>query len=133
MGGGSVSEEGNAFAQWGGWVIGVLTLAVTFLANRRKGQIDESALVLGKWKELVDQHQLAIKDIREEFADYKRTAMAEIAELRERLGKAEHRIVELELENAGLKRAIAQNSQSTAQMLGDGITGRGGRIKEPKE
>lgn len=128
-----MNEASSTFTQWGGWIIGALTLLVTFLANRRKGQIDESALVLGKWKELVDQHQLAIKDIREEFAEYKRSAMAEIGELRDRLSKAEHRIVELELENAGLKRAIAQNSQSTAQMLGDAITGQGGRIREQPE
>lgn len=128
-----MNEAGSALTQWGGWVIGALTLFVTFLANRQKGQIDESALVLGKWKELVDQHQQAIKDIREEFAEYKRTALFEIAELRERLAEAEQRIRELETENAGLKRAIAQNSQSTSMLLGDKIAGQGGRIREPKQ
>lgn len=127
-----MNEAGSALTQWGGWVIGALTLFVTFLANRQKGQIDESALVLGKWKELVDQHQAAIKDIRSEFAEYKKTALFELAELRERLAEAEQRIRELETENAGLKRAIAQNSQSTSMLLGDKITGHGGRIREPK-
>lgn len=127
-----MNEAGSALTQWGGWVIGALTLFVTFLANRQKGQIDESALVLGKWKELVDQHQEAIKDIRAEFAEYKKTALFEIAELRERLAEAEVRIRELETENAGLKRAIAQNSHSSAMLLGDQITGRSGRIRDPK-
>lgn len=104
-------------AAYAGYVVAIVTVLVAWLRDRRKGDIDESALVLGKWKELVDQHQAAIKDIREEFAEYKRTAIAEIADLRERLRIAEGRITELEAENAGLKRAIAQNSQSTAYQL----------------
>jgi cell shape-determining protein MreC len=114
-----------------GFIGGTITVLFGFWTQRRKSDIDESALVLGKWKELVDQHQQAIKDIREEFSEYKRTALFEIAELRERLAEAENRIRELETENAGLKRAIAQNSQSTATLLGSTpIRGSGGRNLE---
>jgi DNA repair exonuclease SbcCD ATPase subunit len=101
-----------------GYGLAAITAVGGVILNRRKHDIDESALVLGKWKELVDQHQSAIKELREEFASYKSEAVKEIADLRQRLRAAENRISELEAENAGLKRAIAQNSQSTATFLG---------------
>ncbi|HEX8412459.1 MAG TPA: hypothetical protein VF637_01035 [Sphingomicrobium sp.] len=103
---------------WLGWAIAAAVAIAAILRDKRKGDIDESALVLGKWKELVEQHQSDIRSIKDEFAVYKATAIAEIGDLRARLVKAEARITELETENAGLKRAIAQNSQSTAYQLG---------------
>lgn len=125
---------------WLGYVTTLLVAVGAYLQNRRKGDIDESALVLGKWKELVEQHQSDIRAIKDEFAAYKVASTAEFAaykastvtetsDLRTRLSKAENRITELETENAGLKRAIAQNSQSTAYQLGrraadDEIVGR---------
>lgn len=118
-------------SSWIGYALAVITAATVWYRDRRKNDIDESALVLGKWKELVEQHQSDIRAIKEEFAAYKTAATAEFAaykaasvaenaDLRLRLGKAENRITELETENAGLKRAIAQNSQSTAYQLGGG-------------
>ncbi len=77
-----------------GFATGILVPLLAYIAQRKKSSIDESTLVLGKWKELVDQHQESIKDIRAEFADYKRTALAEIEALRDRLAKAEKRIIE---------------------------------------
>lgn len=102
---------------WSGYVVAFLTLAFAYIRDRRKGDVDESTLILGKWKELVEQHQSDIKMLKDEFAVYKQTAIAEIADLRTRLIHAEKRITELEAENAGLKRAIAQNSQSSAFLL----------------
>lgn len=118
----------DSLTAWGGYLIGILTVIVAVIRDQRKSDIDESTLILGKWKELVDQHQTDIKALKEEFATYKRasteefaaykqTAIAEIADLRVRLNTAEKRIGELETENTGLKRAIAQNSQSTAFQL----------------
>lgn len=125
---------GQLLGYLGGPIVAAL---VTWWVAKRKTDVDESALILGKWKELVEQHQTDIRGIRDEFAAYKksaleefeaykRTAIAEIGDLRTRLGKAEQRIVEqdreilaLKEENAGLRRAIAQNSQSTAMLIGD--------------
>lgn len=132
MGGGIVGGLGGAGmarsmtpTEMVGYGLSGATALGAWLYNRRKTDIDESALVLGKWKELVETHQSAIKDIREEFAAYKASAITEITDLRSRLtqteaglARANKRIGELEAENAGLKRAIAQNSQSTAMMLG---------------
>lgn len=115
----------DTFAGWAGYVAAGLTAAGVWIRDRRRGDIDESANILQKWKELVEQHQSDIKDLRDEFGIYKKEAMTEIAGLRERLIIAENRAVtlekrvgELEAENAGLKRAIAQNSQSAAYQIG---------------
>ncbi len=119
----------EALPSWLGYATTALVGLGAYLQSRRKGDIDESAIVLGKWKELVEQHQSDIKVLKEEFATYKTSStaefaaykaatVAETADLRERLIAAEKRITELETENAGLKRAIAQNSQSTAYQLG---------------
>lgn len=102
---------------WGGWAASGLIALGAWWNARRKTDVDESALVLGKWKELVEQHQSSIAAIRDEFATYKQTAIAELKDMRDRLSLAEGRIRELETENAGLKRMIAQNSQSTAHMI----------------
>lgn len=104
----------------GGWVIAVLTLFGTWVSNKRKADVDESALVLGKWKELVEQHEKTLK-----------AANSQIGSLENRVAAAEARIAELEQlrredaaemrslreENAGLKRTIAQHSQSAAVLL----------------
>lgn len=115
-----------------GGVLATLTTLVLGLLMWRvqahKGQVDESATVLKAWKEMVDAHQIQLTNMREEFASYKKGALEEFASykkssleeitsLRDRLGKAEARIRDLEEENAGLKRAIAQNSQSAVWAL----------------
>lgn len=96
----------DAIVTFGGWIVALLVAVGTAAVQWRKGNIDESAMILGKWKELVDAHQSQIT-----------TLTGQIAELTERLAVAERRIRELEEENAGLKRAIAQNSQSAVYAL----------------
>ena len=120
-----VRTVGDLFSQFGGWLVGFMAVVGTIIYNSRKVQIDESTLVLGQWKNLVDTHQVEIRQLKEEFGIYKRDAMQEIASLRKRLGEVEQafanykleaaqHIADRDLEIAGLKRAIAQNSQSTA-------------------
>lgn len=102
-----VSGVAQFVEQYGGWLVGLLTVLGTIFYNSRKVQVDESALVLGKWKDLVEAHQSQIS-----------TLNAELTALRERLLKAEERIRQLEDENAGLRRSIIQNSQSAVVELG---------------
>lgn len=101
-----------------GWIGAFIGPFLVYLSTRRRTDVDESTMVLAAWKNLVEQHQSDIKGIRDEFAAYKASALAEITDLRDRLRNAESRITELETENAGLKRAIAQNSRSSAYLLG---------------
>jgi len=114
-----------------GWAAAGVGPYLTWRLNSRKADVDESALILGKWKELVEAHEKAIAAVREEFSAYRATALTEITDLRSRLTAAERRITELETENAGLKRSIAQNSQSTAHLLG-GAVGRANSIGEER-
>lgn len=98
-------------------MLALLVALVSAVVQWRKGSVDESALVLGKWKELVDAHQSQIEilnseikslrqrltDAEKEFADYRRAT--------------DKRIQELVDENAGLRRAIIQNSRSGATLI----------------
>lgn len=101
-----------------GWATAVVGPIFVFLTTRRKTDVDESAVILGKWKELVEAHETAIKRLTEDFARERTRWQSENDRL-------QHRVTELETENArlkdditGLKRAIAQNSQSAAFQLG---------------
>jgi chromosome segregation ATPase len=115
-------------ANWGavsGWIAAAVGPTLVFLSTRRKTDVDESAMILGKWKELVDAHEAAIKRLTEEF-DRERKRWTEdtvrlthrIAELETEGRQKDIKIKGLEDEVSGLKRAIAQNSKSTAHFLG---------------
>lgn len=125
-----------------GWIAFVLLGIGTFFLNFRKGKVDESALVLGKWKELVDAHEAQIKRLNEDFEAHRDEARKEIARLGLRIADLERensalkqRLAQLEDENAGLKRTIIQNSQSTGVMLSrpDMVAGSKAVRKEPKK
>lgn len=114
---------------WGAVILAIIGPVLTWLVARRKVSVDESALVLGKWKELVEAHQGQIKSLNEEIATLRdRLAVNEKAfteyreandsEKREYRRATEKRIRDLEEENAGLKRAILQNSSSTVIAIG---------------
>ncbi len=123
-------------ASLGGWLATFSTFVLGLLMwqiQRKKGKVDESANILRAWKEMVEAHQSQIASMREDFTAYKISALAEIADLRKRLSANERefsayrkatevRIHDLERENEGLKRAIAQNSQSTVWHLGKRAT-----------
>ena len=110
----------NAVAGLGGAFVGLTSLAFTWHKAWKKSDVDESAMVLTAWKNLMENQERHVKEL-----------VGEIANLRKRLVSAENRITELEserledrkrisdlvTENAGLKAAIAQNSRSAAQLL----------------
>ena len=102
---------------WLGWVIAGATALFTIIAQWRKSKVDESALVLGKWKELVEAHESAIKRLNEDAERDRKRAADEAHVLRRRISELELQVRELREENEGLKRTIIQNSKSTAQML----------------
>lgn len=94
---------------FGGWALALLVALVGAAVQWRKGSVDESALVLGKWKELVDTHQKQIGLMQGRID----TLTSENTDLRARLDKAEKRIREQDEEIDGLKRRFLQNSSST--------------------
>ncbi len=98
----------------GGWLVALFVAFVSGVVQWRKGSVDETALVLGKWKDLVEAHQSSITALHTQIA----SQAEEIADLRKRVIKLEERERELLDENAGLKRAIAQHSRSTAFQIG---------------
>lgn len=118
-------------AGWLGWAFFLLAIAGYFL-NRKKGRIEESAMLLGKWRELFDAHTARIEEYERKIEGYEKRIEAntrEIADLRDRLGAAETRILELERTVidkdrtiAGLERQLAQVTQSTAAELGANMT-----------
>lgn len=116
---------GQLPAGWPGYLFGAATILLAFLVNWRKGKVDESAVILGKWKDLVDAHEAQIKRLNEDFDSHRAQATSEIADLRQRLQSAELRITEMEAQArekdkyiVGLEAQIRQNSQSTAHLLG---------------
>jgi uncharacterized membrane-anchored protein YhcB (DUF1043 family) len=100
--------SGEAIYALGGIFVGMLTVIFGWMATRGKSQVDESTLVLNKWKELVEAHQRQIS-----------TMVTEIADLRDRLVRAERLIVELKEENKGLRDQLIQHSRSAAMLIGD--------------
>lgn len=123
---------------WIGWLIAFVTIITTYLVNRRKVRVDESALVLDEWKKLYDAHEKRIEGyehkiegyekqielITSEFALYRKQAASESRDLRTRLTGAEKRIGHLEemiIQKdkyiAGLEAQIGQITQSSAVIL----------------
>lgn len=128
---------GNAWVTAGSLLAALLTIVFTALANRRKSEIDESTLVLGKWKELVEAHESRLKRMNEDFEAYRINSREEREALKARVAELEHKVKSLEdghaaairdrdeqirardEEIAGLKAAIRANSRSTAVLLTD--------------
>lgn len=103
-----------------GYAIAALTILVSWLTNRRKSDVDESALVLAKWKELVEQHERTLATLNSDINSLRLrldTAERTISELQEQSRKERARIAELEEENKGLKANFRQTSQSSLRVL----------------
>jgi septal ring factor EnvC (AmiA/AmiB activator) len=56
----------------GGWAVAIVIALITFVAQIRKGGADETAVVLTKWKELVDAHEKQIEGLRGEMEAMRR-------------------------------------------------------------
>ena len=107
----------DLFVTFGGWVLALLVALVSAVVQWRKGSVDESALVLGKWKELVDAHQSQIEILNAEIKSLRERLTASEKEFAEYRRATDKRIQELVDENAGLRRAIIQNSRSGATLI----------------
>jgi SMC interacting uncharacterized protein involved in chromosome segregation len=110
-------------------VMGSLAVLGTFIYNSKKVQIDESALVLEKWKQFAEMHAADMTRLRSEMDKDRTRLEAELELVREELKEvraefkifrrdAEDQIKTRDVEIAGLKRTISQISQSTAVQLG---------------
>ncbi len=127
---------GEFIEQYGGWFVGLLTILGTWAYNSRKVQVDESALVLSKWKEFAEIHQADMKRLKEDMQSDRTRYEGELESLRKRIKEVEaefaafrketvaqtklreQQIKDRDEEIAGLKRQIAQNSQSTVYHIG---------------
>jgi hypothetical protein len=118
-----------------GYLIAFATLLGTWFFNHRKADIDASGQALTAWQDLVKSHKEDMKSLREELIAYKTSATKEISDLRQRVTDLEGLVRHKDDEIAGLKRTIAQHSQSNAVMLGDinapGRTGDNSRGRKP--
>jgi chromosome segregation ATPase len=124
-----IKPVGDIIGQFGGWLVGFLAVVGTIFYNSRKVKVDESALILVGWKDLNETHKADMKALKEEIEKDRARYNSEMEALRARLREVEtdflvfrkeaaDQILARELEIAGLKRAIAQNSQSTAVQIG---------------
>jgi predicted RNase H-like nuclease (RuvC/YqgF family) len=98
--------------------VALIVAVGTVLFNSRKVQIDESALVLAKWKEFSESHQAEMKRMKEDIAEDRSRYKSEIEALRERIVHLEKELIARDKEIAGLRRTISQVSQSTAVQIG---------------
>lgn len=116
-----------------GLIIGVLGILLPYLVNLRKGKVDESAVLLGEWRQMVDQHARDITELRDELRKERQENSAlrkslndahdKIAGLQDQINVIKQRhvseIAAKDNEIEGLRRQIIQNSKSSAQLLGD--------------
>lgn len=104
----------------GGWVVAILIALFTFIAQWRRGGVDETAVVLGKWKELVEAHESQITSLRTRINELE----AKVRDLEEHGRDREARIDELEAKNRrltktleGERRQMQQQSESFKAQL----------------
>lgn len=122
-----------------GALIGLVGGAISFLwaayTHVRKARVDESALILDKWKELVDHHQIDMARLKDDFEHYRHCAQEELNSLRVEAQRLRERVQILEREIyqhrnreaellsliEGLRRQIATTSQTVPVYLDDSI------------
>lgn len=93
-----------------------LTGLFAWLVQRSKAGTDIEVAVLAEWQKLNAALSGRVSDLEEQLAAVRRAHADEIDEMRKR-HRAE--MAALRSLNEGLQRQIAQNSQSTAQMLSE--------------
>ena len=106
----------------GAMIGSIITGLFTWLAQRSKGASSIEVAVLGEWQKLNAALSDRVSALEKELAEVRRAHAAELEEMRR-----EHRaeLSALHRLNEGLQRQIAQNSHSTASLIGD-ITKDGG-------
>jgi septal ring factor EnvC (AmiA/AmiB activator) len=107
------SDDAGFLVTVGGWVVAILVAMFTFIAQWRKGGVEETALVLGKWKELVEAHERELGGLRDEI----KNLQARVAELEEVAEGRGDRIRELETELEGERNQRRQQARSFAEQL----------------
>src|SRR3712207_247236 len=129
--------DGPLWAAAGALIAGIFTL----LAQKLRGKTDETVAVLGQWQELLNAHKASAAQeiallkgrvgmLEKELAEVRDTASKGMAELRKAHAteldevRTKHRTEMKSLRelNEGLQRMIAQNSQSTAQLISEDPT-----------
>jgi predicted PilT family ATPase len=91
-----------------------ITGLFAWLIQRNKGGTDIEVAALAEWQKLYTALSTRVSDLESELAKVRREHASEIDEMRKR-HRAEMRA--MRVLNEGLQRQIAQNSQSTAQLL----------------
>jgi len=81
--------------------------------NFHKVKVDETAMILAKWREMTDSHAAALVRVEERLTRAQET----IDTLRTQVFALQDEVLHLKSENAGLVRQIAQVSQSTITVL----------------
>jgi hypothetical protein len=87
-----------------------------WLTQRSKGDTERDVAVLAQWERLTAALSDRITALENELAEVRRSHSGEIEEMR-KTHRAEMRT--LRALNDGLQRMIAQNSQSTAHLIGE--------------
>lgn len=93
-----------------------LTGLFAWLTQRSKGSTDIEVAVLAEWQKLNAALSARLTAVEKELAELRIRHAEEIEELRE-THRAEMTV--MREQNEGLQRQIAQNSQSTAHLIGD--------------
>lgn len=110
-----VTNQQGVVATFGGWAVAIIIALFTFMAQWRKGGAEETAVVLTKWKELVDAHEKQISGLRKEI-DIMRQRIHELEIVVEEQRKE---ITQLTQTLEGERRQAAQQAKSFRRQLRD--------------
>jgi peptidoglycan hydrolase CwlO-like protein len=108
-----MNSEQNLLVAVGGWAVAILIALFTFVVQWRKGGADETAVVLTKWKELVEAHQKQIEGLANEMGKMR----SRIDELEDTVETQRAEITRLNQELDGERRQSAQQSASFREQL----------------
>lgn len=97
----------------GGWAVAIIIALFTFIAQMRKGGTDETAMVLAKWKELVEAHESQINGMRAELDNMRRR----IHELEGVVAQQNNEIILLTQQLEGERRQSQQQALSFRNQL----------------
>jgi hypothetical protein len=104
---------------WGaiGVILGaIITGLFGWLAQRGKSTAEIEVAVMAEWQKLNAALSERVSALERELSEVRRTHAKELDEMRDKHRAEMRRLREL---NEGLQRQIAQNSQSTAHLMGE--------------